>query len=334
MRDERILCVDDDPFAQRLLRRILAGAGHDCVGAASVEEARHVLSRDGVALVLCDIGLPGSSGLELLRELADRSPDVATVMVTGRDDPDLAGRTIELGAYGYLTKPFATSALEIEVSNALHRRRLELERRDYEHSLERAVRGRTSDLQRAHDEVVLRFGRAIEAHDGDTGAHIERVGAYSEAIALALGLDDCGAALLRRAAPLHDIGKIAVPDRILLKPGSLTPEERAVMQRHTDVGHELLAGSGNDLLELAATIAWTHHERADGTGYPRGLHRVEIPLEGRIVAVADVFDALTSDRPYRPALAADVACAYLTVEARSAFDPVVLEAFETAVMAA
>ncbi len=187
------------------------------------------------------------------------------------------------------------------------------------------------DLRRAYDETVARLGRAIEYHDGDTGAHDERVGSYVVTIALALGIDHDRAELLRLVSPLHDIGKIAIPAALLQKPGPLSAEERRTTERHTEVGHELLAGSGNELLEVAATIAWTHHERWDGTGYPRRLAGEEIPLEGRIVAVADVFDALTSDRPYRGCLAAADARAHVAAGRGKAFDPAVVDAFLRAV---
>jgi putative two-component system response regulator len=326
MSAEHILVLDDDPAARRLVSRILQAVGHECLQAATVEQARRRMAEAEVALVLCDINLPGRSGLELLAELAASSPAIATVMVTGRDDPELADETIRLGAYGYLTKPFTASALRIEVANALHRRRLELDRRDHELELERLVEERTWQLRRAHEEVLLRFGRALEAYDGATGAHVERVASLAWALALQLGLTQEAAELIRRAAPLHDIGKLAIPEQIRLKPGRLSAAERELMQTHAAVGHELLAGSGNDLLELAATIAWTHHERCDGSGYPRGITGEEIPLEGRIVAVADVFDALTSDRPYRSALGFAAAWNYLDGDERHSFDAEVLDA--------
>ena len=327
MNGECVLCVDDDETVRRLIGRMLEAAGLRCAYAGTVEEARGLLAAQPFALVLCDINLPGSSGLELLAELTPRSPEVATVMVTGRDDPELAGETLEGGAFGYLTKPFSRNALLIEVRNALHRRRLELERRDYELLLEETVARRTAQLRRAYEETVLRLGGAIAYRDRETGAHVERVGAYARSIALALGLPEQRAELLRLAAPLHDVGKIAVRDSVLLKPGRLSEEERAEMQRHAEAGHQLLDGSGNELLALAATIAWTHHERWDGAGYPRGLSGEEIPLEGRIVAVADVFDALTSDRPYRPRLDVVDARAWIAGERGRGFDPRVVDAF-------
>jgi len=327
MRAEPILCVDDDAAVLRLIARILEPLGYECVGATTIEQARAQLARRDFPLVLCDIAIGGDSGLELLDELAGRSPDVATMMVTGRDDPELADTAIVWGAYGYLTKPFSASKLRIDVANALHRRSLELERRDYGARLEATVRQRTAELRRAYEETVLRLSRAIEARDDETGAHVERVGRYAHDLALALGAEPDWAAQLQLATPLHDAGKIAIRDAILRKPALYTQEERQEMEGHAEAGRLMLCGSGSELLELAATVAWTHHERWDGSGYPRGLRGDEIPLAGRIVAVADVFDALTSDRPYRTALDMGRAAVQIASGAGTLFDPAVVDAF-------
>jgi cyclic di-GMP phosphodiesterase len=314
---ERVLCVDDDTQVRALIERVVLASGYECVGVGTVEAARKRLQQEDFSVVLCDIGLPGSSGLELLDELGRTRPDIATVMVTGHDQVGIVDAALSLGAYGYITKPFTPNDLMIDISNALHRRRIEAERRE----------AADSALQRAYAGTLSRLSLAVEFRDGATGAHLERVGAYTADIATALGLPEDRIALLRLAAPLHDIGKIAIADRILRKKGLLTDEERRDMERHADVGRELLGGSGSELLELAATIAWTHHERWDGSGYPRGLQGEEIPLEGRIVAVADVFDALSSDRPYRPRLSIEEARRWIVDGAGEAFDPDVVGAF-------
>jgi putative two-component system response regulator len=293
---ERVLCVDDDEQVRRLVQRVVSDGGYECVGADSVDAARRLLDEQPFAAVLCDIALPGRSGLELLGELARTRPDVATVMVTGHDDVELAEAALRLGAFGYVTKPFAPNDLMIDLSNA-------------------------------YAGTLSRLSRAVEYRDGATGAHLERVGAYAASIGRALGLPDARVELLRLAAPLHDIGKIAIPDDILRKTGKLTFDERLVMEQHAEVGRDLLGGSGSELLELAATIAWTHHERWDGSGYPRRLAGEEIPLEGRIVAVADVFDALTSDRPYRPAWSVHDAHAHVLDGRGQAFDADIVDAF-------
>jgi len=338
---EPILCVDDDEQVRGYISRILVASGHDCVAVGSTEEARSALDERPFAVVLCDIGLPGRSGLDLVAELGRTHPEVATVVVTGQNDPDVAETALQLGAYGYLTKPFEANQLLIDVTNALRRRTHESAQRIYESSLEETVASRTAqlevavarlesserELRRAYGETVARLSRAIESHDGETGAHVDRVGSYVQQIALALGLGPTRAELLRLVSPLHDIGKIAVSDIVLTKTGPLDALERTEMQRHTDTGHQLLAGSGNELLDIAAVIAWTHHERWDGGGYPRGLVGEAIPLEGRIVAVADVFDALTSDRPYRSAVPPAEARAHIVAGSGAAFDPEVVDAF-------
>jgi cyclic di-GMP phosphodiesterase len=325
MSGHRILCVDDDPTVRALIGRVLGDAGHDCTLAADVAEARRLLHLHEYELVVCDIGLPDESGLELLAELAHR-PSIATVMVTGQDDPETADLALELGAYGYVTKPFAPNELLISIASAARRKR-----RDDARSaqLERAyasLAASEAELRRAYAETVTRLGRAMEYHDLETGEHVERVAASAGAIAVAIGLDAEFTERLRLAAPLHDIGKIAIPEAILRKPGPLSPAERREMERHTDVGHALLAGSGNELLDLAATVAWTHHEAWDGSGYPRGLAGEEIPLAGRIVAVADVFDALTSDRPYRRAWSTEDAVAFFLMQRGCMFDPELVDA--------
>jgi putative two-component system response regulator len=317
MNSQRVLCVDDDEQVRSLIQRVVLEAGYECRGVGSVDDARELLAEEEFSVVLCDIGLPGRSGLELLDELGRTRPDVATVMVTGHDHVGIVDAALKLGAYGYITKPFTPTDLMIGISNALHRRLLEAERRE----------AAESALQRAYAGTLSRLSRAVEYHDGATGAHLERVGAYTADIATVLGLPETQVQLLRLASPLHDIGKIAVGDRILRKTGMLTDDERRLMEQHAEVGRDLLGGSGSELLELAATIAWTHHERWDGSGYPRQLKREEIPLEGRIVAVADVFDALSSDRPYRPRLTLDEAQTWILEGSGRAFDREVVDAF-------
>jgi putative two-component system response regulator len=336
-----ILCVDDEAQILRVMVRLLESWGYRPSGATSVAEAREQLDTLPYALVLCDVNMPGESGLELLRTLAATRPDVATVMVTGRDDPGLAELALDLGAYGYVIKPFAPNELRISVVNALRRRSLELESLAYRELLELTVRRRTSALKDAvahledtqaqlrltSDEMIVRLSLALEYRDVGTGDHTVRVGHYAHLIARGLGLEESRCEMIRAASPLHDVGKIAVPDAILRKRGKLTAGERAEMERHTDAGFGILGGSGSDLLELAATIALTHHEHYDGSGYPNRLAGETIPLEGRIVAVADVYDALTSVRPYRSPLSIDGAVALLREGRGSHFDPDVLDSF-------
>jgi putative two-component system response regulator len=338
-----VLVVDDEPQVQKVIQRILEHHGFSCQLVSSAEQARTSLAsnHDQFVLMLCDVNMPGESGLDLIRDVLASYPEVAALMVTGADDPELAEVAIELGAYGYMTKPFQPNELMINITNALHRRRLELENRAHREMLEQAVQARTSALQNAierlqrselelrthHEETIRRLSSAAELRDLETGTHIDRMSRYCALIARQLALPEERIDLIRIASPMHDIGKIGIPDSILLKPASLTLEEREVMQTHAEIGYEILSGSDAELLTLAATLAWTHHERFDGRGYPRGLAGEEIPLEGRIAAVADVFDALTSDRVYRPAFDLDVAIGMIREQRGKHFDPQVLDSF-------
>ena len=323
-----ILVVDDDNQVARLVSRILTNAGYVCGVASTVAQARAALEADDYALVLCDVGMPGESGLELVASLQDKAPATAVLMMSGQDDPGIASIASERGAYGYLVKPFTGNELVITVDNALHRRRLELETLNTNHRLESMVAQRTDELRLALDEVgrsrlevVKRLSRAVEQRDLDTGIHIERIGELSALLAQACDVDPERVELIRAAAPMHDVGKLGIPDDILRKAGPLTEHERAAMQRHAEIGYEILSGSTIELLEVAASIAYTHHERWDGGGYPRGLRNGQIPFEGRIVAVVDVYDALSSDRVYRRAMPSAVALRAVARGSGTQFDP-------------
>ena len=331
---QRILVVDDDRQIRDLVQRLLERAGYTCTTAASAGEAAELLDAEPFSLLLADLQMPGGSGLDLISCVREEHPETATIMVTGVDDPALAEAALDLGAYGYIVKPFSPTELSIQVMNALVRRKLETSQRHERELLEQTVAERTlelrvaiEDVKRSEEETVTRLAAAVEARDHETAEHIERVGDYSALVARRLGLPDAHCELVRRASTLHDIGKIGVADEILLKPGPLTQHERREMQRHAEIGYEILAGSKLDLLDLAARIAWTHHERVDGMGYPCGLAGTEIPLEGRIVAVVDVYDALTADRPYRKALSHSDALTLLSAGCDTQFDPIVLDAF-------
>jgi putative two-component system response regulator len=338
---ERILIVDDEEQIRTLLARLLGAQGYDCLTAEDAAVARRVLEETRVALVLSDVNMPGESGIDFTREVLARFPDTAVVMVTGMDDRKYADVAIELGAYGYVLKPFKPNELIINVGNALRRRTLEIENRGHRERLEQTVLDRTAalrdtiaqletsetELRRLREETIRRLSWAAEFRNQETGEHIVRMSLYCTLLARVAGLDADRAEMIRIASPMHDVGKIGVPDRILLKSGRLTEDERKVMQRHTEIGHRILAGSGVELLDLAALMALTHHERMDGTGYPRGLSGDEIPIEGRITAVADVFDALTSDRIYRQAFQPDEARATMLEGRGTQFDAALLDLF-------
>jgi putative two-component system response regulator len=323
----QVLVVEDDEHVGRMLRQMLEGHGYTCAVARNATEGGRLLDELDPELVLCDVNLPGASGLDLVRHATAAHPDTAIVMVSGLDDPRIAEQALTQGAYGYIIKPFTPNELLIGMANALRRRNLEIESRARHEALEEIVRARTAALRASHEETIRRLASAAEFRDEATGRHIERMSRICELLAHKAGLGRERCELVRIASPLHDVGKIGIPDRILLKPGSLTSAEWDVMRRHTEIGRDLLGGAGAELLDLAALIAWTHHEKVDGSGYPRGLAGRTIPLEGRIAAVADVFDALTSERVYRPAVPMDEALETMRAGRGTHFDAEVLDLF-------
>jgi PAS domain S-box-containing protein len=448
----RILVTDDQPEMLRLVDRAL-GEEYRCEFAATVAQAHKKLDSIDFQLALCDIQMTGGSGLALAEEITEEHPEIAVILVTEKDDPEVARQAFGFGGHGvhgYLVKPFWPGQLLITAMNALRRRELEISERTYRLNLEerrqtiidrapmpiyvkddtyryvfanaqadalagqergqllgqsdeaimspealahtRSVdrkilakrttyeaeetleiggvqrtfqtvkfplldeRGRATavcgistdvtaqkealalrdelsaaqqdaidELQVSRQETVERLTKAIELHDFSTGKHVDQMAKVAALLGTCLGLDAEQVQLLRLAAPMHDVGKIATPSEILRKPGPLTQEEREEMNLHTTVGHEILADSESELLRVAATIALTHHERYDGSGYPKGLAGTEIPLEGRITAVADVFDALLSERPYRPALSVTETVAILEENRGGQFDPEIVD---------
>jgi putative two-component system response regulator len=338
---QRVLILDDEDQIRTLLARLLSGQGYECDTAESAAEARRMLKETSYGLVLSDVNMPGESGLDFTREVLAQYRDIAVVMVTGLDDRSYAEVATEHGAYGYILKPFKPNELIINVGNAFRRRALEIENRGHRDRLERTVLERTADLRktiqqletsdaelrRLREETIRRLSWAAEFRNQETGEHIIRMSLYCALLARLAGVDRDRAEMIRIASPMHDVGKIGIPDRILLKPGRLTDDERTVMEGHAEMGHLILAGSQVELLDLAALMALTHHERIDGTGYPTGLRGDEIPLEGRITAIADVFDALTSDRVYRPAFQPDEARTMMVGARGTHFDAELLDLF-------
>ena len=312
------------------------GERYTCEFASNVEQAREKLSAATFHLALCDIQMPGESGLALSAEIVKEHPDTAVVLITGEDSPEVAAQAFDFGVHGYLVKPFWPGQLLITTMNALRRRELEIAERTRNRARLHSAKAQTTqlrgelaaiqqkaidDLRASQQETVERLAKAIEFRDSSTGLHVNRMAVIAAFLGTQLQLDSDHIHLLRAAAPMHDVGKIATPDEILSKPGPLTDDERKEMERHTVIGHEILADSESELLRIAATIALTHHERFDGSGYPQGLVGEEIPLEGRIAAVADVFDALLSDRCYRPALPVEEAVELMTKGRGTQFDP-------------
>lgn len=325
--DARLLVVDDDRFVRDLLARWLKDEGYACLTADGPAAARHCLERQAVDLVTLDIRMPGGSGLDLLEQIKERWADTAVLMLTAEGHTDSAIRALTAGACGYLRKPVDREEFRIQVRNGLERRRLVLDNRDYTHRLEEKVREQTLALRRAHEETICHLLKASLYRDEETGAHIKRTGWYSELLAGAIGWGSEQVDLIRLAAPMHDIGKIGIPDAILRKPGSLTSDEFAIMRTHAHIGATMLAGSESPMLRMAREIALCHHERWDGSGYPAALRGTVIPESARIVAIVDVYDALSHDRVYRPALPESDVLKTMRGGRGVHFDPFLFDAF-------
>jgi len=323
----KVLIVDDEAYVCGLVSRFLGAEGYDCEQASSGEEAWDALQDGGFSLLIADIMMPGMSGMMLLKQARERFPDLAVMMVTAVDDRKTAIQALELGAYGYVIKPFDRNELVIAVANVLERRRLVLASREYEQRLEEDLRKRTADIRRREEEISLLLMSAAQHRDDETGAHIRRMGLYAEALAQGLGWPGHLCDDIRLAAPMHDIGKMGVPDRILLKPGKLTLEEFEVMKKHTLIGADILVGPDFSMVQMARDIALAHHEKWDGSGYPEGLAGESISECARLVAIADVYDALTHKRVYRPALPEGEAISLMVEGKGEHFDPKMFEGF-------
>jgi len=280
-------------------------------------------------LVIVDYMMPAPDGIEFIQRLRalPAKADVPILMVTADHEKEVRYRALENGANDFLTKPIDRIEFTARVKNMLAIRRSHLALADRAAWLAEEVARATAGIRAREREAVFRLARAAEFRDPETGAHIQRMAHYSQLIAAGLGLDASQQELILEAAPMHDVGKLGTPDAILLKPGKLTPEEFAVMKQHASIGWEILRDSSAPTLQTAALIAYTHHEKFDGSGYPRGLRGEDIPLFGRIVAVADVFDALTSARPYKPAWEFDRAWEFIRTNSELHFDPRCTAAF-------
>ncbi len=336
-----VLVVDDDEQGRVLVGRILQGYGYICHLAADAQEARRVLELMRPDLVLSDVRMPGESGIALLEYIRAEFPVLPVVMISGIEGVDVATGALELGAYGWVGKPYDANQVLIAVANALIRARLERESREYEKRLEDAVQDRTaaladavvklerseSELRRVTRDTIMALTRAIERRDIETANHIERVSLYANALAQRLGLEPDHCEMIRDASPMHDVGKVGIPDGILLKPGRVTAAEFSVIKQHVAVGHSILARSEQPLLKLAAGVAETHHERWDGGGYLQGLRGEEIPLAGRITAVADAFDALVSRRVYKDPISLEHAMSVIAEGRGTQFDPNLVDLF-------
>lgn len=303
----QILIVDDEDMIRDLLYAALSREGYACIKSTNADEALQIIASGSINLVLCDIMMPGKSGLDLLKEAKAHTPDLAVIMITALSDMNTALSCIHLGAEDYIVKPFSIDRISLTVRNSLEKQRLMLENREYSFNLEKKVLDQTNqirqtmqDLSKAYEQTLTTLMRALDAREKEIGSHSERVMNYTQLLAGTCGVHNAALSQMAKGALLHDIGKIGVSDNILLKPGKLTDEEWLEMKKHPQIGSDILAGV--PFLQEAAEFVLTHHERFDGKGYPLGLKGEEIPLSSRIFAIVDTLDAMTSDRPYRKAL--------------------------------
>jgi putative nucleotidyltransferase with HDIG domain len=328
----RVLIVDDEPSVRKVLATLLFQAGVSCSAAANPHEALTMLEKTSFEAVISDLRMGATSGLELLREVRAHYPQLAFLMATGVDDVRVGVQAMKLGADDYLLKPFDIDVVLASLQRALERKQLEREVENYRRHLEEMVSQRTQQLQAAmtelehsHSATLEALGSAIDLRDGPTAGHSRRVLLYSMKIAEEIGGMEDQLKTLGMGAWLHDIGKLAIPDNILLKPGALNEQERQIMERHVELGYDLVKGI--PFLADAAEIILAHHERRNGSGYPRGLSGEDVPMCARIFAVADSFDAMTSDRPYRLALPLQTAQNVIYAGSGELFYPEIVDAF-------
>jgi len=333
--DERILVVDDEAPVRSIVSAILTRAGYSTTLVASAEEAMLRLQQDpDYDLILSDIMMPGTDGLSLLDQIGSDHPAIPVVICSALNDIHVATNAFRRGAFDYLLKPFESSQLEDVVLRGVEHHRLRKQNATYRQNLEAIVQTRTGrlrstmqDLERSYDITLEAMGDALDLRDQETEGHSKRVTAYTVAIARAMGLETDEIRTIARGAFLHDIGKIATPDHILLKPGKLDPDEIIIMRQHCGRGYEMVRKI--PFLREAAEIVYAHQEQFDGNGYPRGLRGEEIPLGARIFALADTLDAMTSDRPYRKATTVANAIEEIARCAGTQFDPQIVEVFRS-----
>jgi len=328
--EARILVVDDNLTNVVLLKKLLEAEGYLHVeGVTDSREVIGLYKAEPYDLVLLDIRMPHMDGYDVmdgLKEIANG--DIPPIMVlTAQTDMDTKLKALDAGAQDFLHKPFDRVEALTRIRNMIEVRLLHKQVRLQNEVLEQKVQERTQELEDTRMEVVHRLGRAAEYKDNETGMHVVRMSKIAHLLAIALGMSDADAKLLLHASPMHDIGKIGIPDGVLLKPGKLDADEWEVMKSHCQIGAEILGDHPSPLMQMARLVAMTHHEKWDGSGYPKGLKGEDIPLVGRITAVADVFDALTSERPYKKAWPIEKAATYIKEQVGLQFDPKVVEKF-------
>lgn len=331
-----ILVTDDDLWQQKLIEITLSGMGYRIITASDGEKALSMVMQHMPDVILLDIQMPQKNGFEVLSAVKQNvaTRGIQVVMVTGSEESEARARALELGADDFLMKPVDRVLLKARIQSSVKLKAYYDHLKTYQQQLEAEVSVKTRQLREAFEqleesslETIYRLARAAEYKDEDTGDHIRRMSRSAEALAEGMGLDKKQRDMILYAAPMHDVGKIGIPDRILSKPGPLDPEEWEIMKTHTVIGARILEGSSSDIVQLAEVIAMSHHEKWNGSGYPKGLKGKEIPLAGRIVAVADVLDALLSCRPYKKAFPVHKVLDILKEGRGVHFDPEVLDVF-------
>lgn len=327
----RILIVDDDASVVRSLRQILAQDGFGQIASTTnPRRTRELFLKFMPDLVVLDLRMPEVDGFQVMEDLRPLRPEgefLPVLVLTGDASMEVKRRALAQGANDFLQKPFDIVEVSLRIRHLLETRQLHRRLSDQNLALELRVQERTRQRDKAQEEMLQRLAAAGEARDDDTGRHTQRVGQLAARVAEVLGLPPSMTNLIRQAAPLHDLGKIGIPDSVLLKPGKLTPEEFGIMRNHTIIGARILAEGQCDVVRMAAAIARSHHERWDGTGYPDRLAGEAIPIAARIVGLVDVFDALTHDRPYRPAWPYERVLEHVAKERGKHFDPEICDAF-------
>ena len=320
----KVLIVDDEPANISALRRVVMAAGYQVLATTSPLEALTLYHERAPEIMLLDLHMPELDGIGVIQRLKQAAPSQAflpVLVLTGDTSPDARRRVLAAGAKDFVAKPFDMDEVLLRIRNLLETGRLYREIKIQNQLLEERVRERTGELEGASLDTLERLAIAAEFRDDETGRHTERVGEIAALLGTSLGLAEEDLFLIRRAAPLHDVGKIGIPDSILRKPGPLTGDEWGIMKGHARIGARILSGGRSRVVQFAEEIALSHHEHWDGQGYPGGIAGDQIPLAGRLVMVADVFDALTSDRVYRKAWPVEKVMAYIREFAGKRFDP-------------